>query len=80
MIFVGVLILIMVGGLFARHDPNQAFVAKPFADRVGRTLSNIGNWSYWIYNTGTSGNDPNGDPGGVYPRGTAALVFTDGLV
>jgi hypothetical protein len=77
---VGVLILILAGGLFARRDPGQMNIAKPFADPVGRTLSNIGNWSYWIYNTGTSGNDPNGDPGGVYPRGTAALVFTDGLV
>ncbi len=80
MIFAGVLILILAGGLFARRDPGQMNIAKPFADPVGRTLSNIGNWSYWIYNTGTSGNDPNGDPGGVYPRGTAALVFTDGLV
>ncbi len=84
-LFVGVLILIFAGGLFAREDPNQqgkSFLAKPSQDRdrVGRTLSNIGNWSYWIYNTGTSGNDPNGDPGGVYPRATAAVVFTDGLV
>ena len=46
----------------------------------GRTLINAGNWSYWIYNTGTSGNDPNGDPGGIYPRGTAGLIFTDGLI
>ncbi len=75
--------MIFAGGLFAREDPNQqgkSFLAKPSEERVGRTLSNIGNWSYWIYNTGTSGNDPNGDPGGVYPRATAALVFTDGLV
>jgi hypothetical protein len=82
-LFAGVLILIFAGGLFAREDPNQqgkSFLAKPSADRVGRTLSNIGNWSYWIYNTGTSGNDPNGDPGGVYPRATAAVIFTDGLV
>ena len=84
-LFVGVLILIFAGGIFAREDPNQqgkSFLAKPSQDRdrVGRTLSNIGNWSYWIYNTGTSGNDPNGDPGGVYPRATAAVVFTDGLV
>jgi hypothetical protein len=87
MIFMGVLILILTGGLglFAEQDPSQRSasqksLAKPSAEAVGRTLSNIGNWSYWIYNTGTSGNDPNGDPGGIYPRGTAALVFTDGLV
>jgi hypothetical protein len=80
MIFVGVLILIFAGGLFARHDPSQKVLAKPYADPVGRTLSNIGNWSYWIYNTGTSGIDPNGSSGGVYPRGTAGLIYTDGLV
>ncbi len=69
--------------LFSQNYPDKKSVYglhKDTGQRVGRTLINAGNWSYWIYNTGTSGNDPNGDPGGVYPRGTAALIFTDGLI
>ncbi len=44
------------------------------------TLSNINNWSYWLYNDGRSGIDPNDKSGGIYPRGTAGTIFQDGLI
>ncbi len=45
------------------------------------TLCNINNWSYWLYRNGKSGRTPyNNNSGGVYPRGTAIVVYQDGLV
>ncbi len=55
-------------------------IYKPGADKSTRTLSNISNWSYWIYHTGKSALDPNGNSGGIYPRGTAGVIFQDGIV
>ncbi len=83
--FTGVLILFFVAGAFAKEDPNapaRSIFAKPnVAKVINKSLSNIGNWSYPIWATGTSGNSFNGvDPGGIYPRSTAAAIFTDGLV
>lgn len=45
-----------------------------------RTLSNIGNWAYWMYDDGHAGIKPDGSSGGIYPRGTAACIFEDGFV
>lgn len=45
-----------------------------------RTLLNVNNFTSWFYATGTSANDPNGDVGGIFPRGTAGVIFTDGIV
>ncbi len=44
------------------------------------TVYNINRISGWIYSDGTSANDPNGDPGILFPRGTANVVFQDGLL
>ncbi len=58
---------------------DQSYLAKP-TTRVVRTLSNINNWSYWMYYDGKSGITPGGESGGTYPRGTATAIFADGFV
>lgn len=76
-------ILFLVMGAYAAVPSSysgQNSFAKSAQDRTTRTLSNINNWSYWQYSDGTSGIDPSGNSGGIYPRGTAGVVFQDGLV
>jgi len=78
-------ILIVIGlatGLVAREP--EGFVPRPMAkaslNQTGRTMSNISNWGYWMYSSGKSAQKPNGNSGGVYPRGTAGAIYQDGLV
>ncbi len=57
--------------------------AAPAADYVNRTLVNIGQVAMWIYADGTSANEPNGNSGLYFPRGsspTTAVIFQDGLI
>jgi hypothetical protein len=49
-------------------------------ERVRKSLLNINNWSYWVRWDGISGNDPTGDPGGIFPRGTSNMIYSDGFV
>jgi len=81
---VGILILAWVYILPAREyrtNANGMKLSKVSAeDKYARTLSNIGNWSYWVYYDGQSGIDPDNSSGGVYPRGTAGSVFQDGII
>ncbi|HFE64762.1 MAG TPA: hypothetical protein ENK14_10165, partial [Caldithrix sp.] len=50
-------------------------------DKPTATMFNINNISGWISWNGMSGHDPIVDDAGVwYPRGTAPVVFTDGLL
>ncbi len=58
----------------------QKYSQKSLENIRNRTVINIGNWSYWMYNDGTSGVAPNGEGGGIYPRGTALVIYQDGLV
>jgi hypothetical protein len=45
------------------------------------SLSNINNWAYWCQYNGMSGRDPIMDgSGGIYPRGTASIIYEDGLI
>ena len=44
------------------------------------TVFNINRISGWIYADGTSGNAPNGDAGIIFPRGTANVIYQDGIV
>lgn len=44
------------------------------------TLMNINNISMWIYSDGKSARSPDGSSGVIYPRGTAGVIFADGLV
>ena len=54
--------------------------AATTAGQVTRTLSNLSNWSYWTYYNGQSAQAPNGNSGGIYPRGTAGAIFQDGFI
>ncbi|MCZ6819161.1 MAG: hypothetical protein O7G31_06675, partial [Calditrichaeota bacterium] len=36
--------------------------------------------SMWVYADGTSGNDPSGNSGVIFPRGTAGVIFQDGII
>ncbi|MFQ5583030.1 MAG: T9SS type A sorting domain-containing protein, partial [Calditrichia bacterium] len=77
------LLLFLIVSLHAREPRNAwggtAF-SKTSADKVTRTLFNVHNWAYWQYHDGRSGVDPDGNSGGIYPRGTAGVVFQDGII
>jgi hypothetical protein len=45
-----------------------------------QTIMNINNLTAWIYNDGKSGINPIEEDGIIYPRGTACVVYSDGLV
>ncbi len=50
------------------------------AGKPAATLMNINNWSSWIFDNGRSGFSPLEKSGGIYPRGTAPVIFEDGFV
>ncbi len=84
-IVISVTLLILLGlvaGLMAREP--EGFVPRPLAktsiNQTNRTMSNISNWGYWMYASGKSAGQPNGNSGGIYPRGTAGAIYLDGLV
>ena len=71
--------------VFARNDTasrtsRALSLHKALTGAANRSMSNIGNWEYWIYDDGMSAIKPSGASGGVYPRGTAGTIFQDGLV
>jgi len=51
-----------------------------FPAKTTQTLLNINNWTGWIYWDGRSANDPMGNSGVIYPRGTAGVVYMDGII
>ncbi len=75
--------LLLVSNVFARGPEgtgqNPIYKTAQDLDPI-RTLSNINNWSYWMYYDGESGLDPDNNAGGIYPRGTAGVIFEDGFV
>ncbi|RMH60566.1 MAG: T9SS C-terminal target domain-containing protein [Calditrichaeota bacterium] len=82
-----ILLLSLLCGLVtiqAKENPKDAVsnvsLEKSSADKPTRTISNIGNWGYWIEYDGKSAHDPNGSSGGFYPRGTAASIYQDGII
>ncbi|GAB4369111.1 MAG: hypothetical protein Kow0042_10650 [Calditrichia bacterium] len=78
----GLLLLFFATAVLARGpmNYNPAF-HKTVQDKVTRTLSNVGNWAYWIAWDGLSAHDPIlDDSGGIYPRQTTHVIFTDGVV
>lgn len=81
-IFIVGVLLLCVAPTFAKGPTNtgQLSFHKATALNPTRTLSNINNWSYWMYYDGQSGIDPDGNAGGIYPRGTAGVIFEDGFV
>lgn len=81
-LLLGMLCFLAVGTLNAKSltTNGKNGLQKPSAAKCVRTLSNIGNWGYWIYYDGTMGITPGNTSGCFYPRGTAGAVFQDGFV
>ena len=59
---------------------NIRFSPKLATDDPAYTLINIGNFGYWQKYDATSAHTPSGGSGGIYPRGTAANVYLDGVL
>ncbi|MBN2356512.1 hypothetical protein JXO59_10385, partial [candidate division KSB1 bacterium] len=61
----------------------NARLQKANQTTTNRTLINIGKVSSWIYSDGTSANEPAGNSGFYYPRGSTPktpVIFQDGLI
>ena len=77
---------LVYSSVFAKDLPeNQSwskfqFAPKLAGDAPAYSLINIGNFGYWQKYDATSAHTPGGDSGGIYPRGTAANVFLDGVL
>ncbi len=77
-----VTIFVVSNYLFAKNDNINNLNQDNYVSttQVTRTMSNISNWGYWINYDGKSGNAPNSSSGGIYPRGTAGVIYQDGFV
>ncbi len=66
-----------------KSGPGLKKSSSPTAEYANRTLVNIGQVAMWIYADGTSANEPNGNSGLYYPRGSTPktpFIFQDGLI
>ncbi len=65
----------------AAKEPGQTSKASQVNDyTLYQAQINIGNFTYWVSNDGRGGYDHHiGAPGGIYPKGTASVIYTDGL-
>ena len=59
---------------------NIRFSPKLATDDPAYSLINIGNFGYWQKYDATSAHTPAGNSGGIYPRGTAANIYLDGVL
>ncbi len=59
---------------------NFQFAPKLAGDAPAYSLINIGNFGYWQKYDATSAHTPSGNSGGIYPRGTAANIYLDGVL
>jgi len=78
---------LQVAPSYAKYEEGSkpaARLAKTATANVSnRTLVNIGQLGMWIYADGTSANEPNGNAGLYYPRGSSPktpCIFEDGLI
>ena len=74
------LIIILQKSLIARWHGHTKLSKQNNVNIEDRTLLNASNWSYWIYASGKSAGRPNGNSGGIYPWGTAGVIYLDGLM
>jgi len=69
---------------YARAKTNEvsAFgLQKMMGSKVTQTLSNIGNWGFWVNYEGLTGHDPfTNSAGGYYPRGVMTAIYADGFI
>lgn len=80
----GLLLLAFIAILFARENPRErAFPNSPSPGQFNEhaALLNINNISHWIHDNGLSAVNPNNwSPGVKYPRGSATVVYQDGII
>lgn len=55
-------------------------LGKTSAYEGTKTVSNISNWSCWLYDNGMSAHSPDGSSGAYYPIGTATAIYQDGFM
>ena len=84
-IFIVSILLIISSGYSKEYNTGFTTVTSPrlgkvLTDNPERTMVNIGNWGYWLRDNGESAHTPSGDSGGIYPRGTAAAIYLDGIL
>ena len=78
--FISGLILLLSGFLAAKGPAGSRTLHKSNNVAV-QTLSNIGNVSYWLRADGFSAHNPfTSEAGAEYPRGTAGVIYQDGLI
>ncbi len=69
---------------YARPKANEVStfgLQKMMGDKVTQTMSNIGNWGFWVNYEGLTGHDPfTGSAGGYYPRGVMTAIYADGFI
>lgn len=78
----GILVMLMMASAFAKGPrDNRQSLNKGAAVTAVQTLANIGNMSYWLRADGFSAHNPiTGNAGAEYPRGTAGIIYQDGLI
>ena len=79
------ILLLMSSGYAKEYKTGLTTVESPqlgkvLADNPERSLVNIGNWGWWMRDNGESAHTPSGNSGGIYPRGTAAAIYLDGIL
>lgn len=84
-IFIVSILLIISSGYSKEYKTGFTTVTSPrlgkvLTDNPERTIANIGNWGYWLRDNGESAMTPDGNSGGIYPRGTAGSIFLDGIL
>ena len=79
--------VLMGSSLYAKDLPennswsdNLRFSPRLAADNPAYSLINIGNFGYWQKDDAYSAHTPSGGSGGIYPRGTAANIYLDGVL
>lgn len=84
-IFIVSILLIISSGYSKEYNTGLTTVKSPrlgkvLTDNPERTIVNIGNWGYWLRDNGESAMTPDGQSGGIYPRGTAGSIYLDGIL
>jgi hypothetical protein len=79
-VLTGVSLLFLLTAQKRQFHRESPYFNKIANDKPTSALLNINNISYWQYNDGRSGTNPRGNSGVKYPRGTAGVIYQDGIV
>ncbi len=77
------ILLILIAQPRAQGPDKKNGALNKAAEYIGfpqATQININNIVYWQFFDGSSGIDPNGDAGTIFPKGTKNIVYKDGVV